>query len=439
MTTGGTGSPTRAGSDRTVPASIGLGRAGLGGAGLGRAVLEIAARMPAALLPVALTAAIGLSTRSPFTTGVVMAAAVAALGLSGPLGTAAAERWGRRPVLLTGAAAHVTSLVLLVTAVDRFTHAHTLTSDVTLFVMVMGCAALAGATVPPVSAAARDRWCALRLTAEQGLRQDGNREDLALLAAALLTAVLTWSAGPTAGLLAAAAVTAAAVPLYAMDATIGALDEAEQHSSRSTEDDAEPPLCTLLAGIDAARRQAEAGAADGGPVRSRRLRVAVLVRAVLLGGSTALLWILVLDSALSVYRGAWSASLTIAAMLAAGAAASRWFPSAGDRVRASRRRRLLTTLTVLLVGLTATASTLMSALSTVLGGRAGLVIVSCAAVLAAAAIGALLVELYRQVGPAGAEDGSSDRDSSETLLSGALLAGSVLGFAAGGLILALIG
>ena len=420
-------------------ARVGLGDSSLGTVGLSRAGLEIAARLPAALFPVALMAAIGLSTRSLFTTGVVMAAAVAALGLSGLLGTAGAERWGRRHVLLTGAAAHVTSLVLLVTAVDRFTHAHTITSDVTLFVVVVGCAVLAGATVPPVSAVARDRWRALRLTADQGLRQAGNREDLALIAAALLTAGLTWSTGPTAGLLAAAAVTAAAVPLYAMDGTVGALDEAEQRSGRPAEDVAEPTLRTLLPGLDAARRQAESRSVGGGPASSRPLSAGVLGRAVLLGGSTAVLWLLVLSSALSVYRGAWSAALSIAAVLAASAAAARWTPTSSRRIRDSRRRRLLTTLTVLLVGLAASASTLMSPFSTALGAWSWLLVVSCAAVLASAVSGALLVELYRQVGRAGTEDGSSASHSTEMLLSGAVLAGSVLGFAAGGLILALIG
>lgn len=407
---------------------------------LGRAALDTAARLPAALLPVALVAAIGLSTRSLFTTGLVVAAATAALGLSGLLGPAAAERWGWRPVLLSGAAAHVTSLVLLVTAVDRFTQRHTITSDVTLFVTVMGCAVLAGATLPPVSAVARDRWRALKLTVDHGLRQDGSRQDLSLIVAALLTAVLTWSVGPTAGLLAAAAVTAAAVPIYAMDGTIGALDEAhQQHPGRRAEEAAESPVLTLLPGIDAARRQAETGSAGSGSESPRVLGRSGLGRAALLGGGSAVLWLLVLGSALSVYRGAWSAGLTIAVVLAAGAAAARWRPALSHSaspfhsVSASRRRRLLTTLTVLLVGVTVLLSTLVSAFSAALGGWTGLLIVSLAATLTAAAIGALLSELYRHIGPAAADGGSA-----ETLLTGAVLAGSVVGFAAGGLALALL-
>lgn len=450
----------------------------------GRTALEVAARLPGALLPVALLAAIGLSTRSLFTTGLVVAAAAAALALSGPLGAAAAERWGRRPTLLTGAAAHVVSLVLLVTAVDRFTHRHTVTSDITLFALVMGFAVLAGLTAPPVGAAARGRWRPLRLSPAEGLRRDGLREDAALVLAGLLTALLTWSAAPTAGLLAAAAVTAAAVPVFAMDGTVGALDEEQQCSGRREEDESETPLRTMLPGTDAARRQAVmAGAAHTSvPAQSQRLStgqlLAVSARALLLGGGAALLWIIVLGSALSVYRGGWSAALSIALCLAAGAAAARHSggvlgtcpqrPAALGNLSAARRRRLLTTLTVLLLALTALMSTLrgLTPFSGVFSGWFGLMLVTLTAALASAAMGAMLVEVHQQIGQPQfpptqftSDQPRSDQFSadqlrqaqfhlaqtqpdggaSEMLLGAAMLAGSVLGFAVGGLALSLLG
>lgn len=403
--------------------------------------LSIAARLPAALLPVALLAAMGLSTRSLFTSGIVVAVALTGLALSGPLASAAAARLGSRPVLLAGAVAHVITLVLLVTAVDRFTQRDVIASDLTLFFLVVGFTALAGLTVPPVDGVSRSRWHHLRrgdarqaVPLDRGLRTEAVLEDAALVLAPLLTAVLAWAAHPTAGLLAAAAVTAVAVPLYAMDSTIGDMDEnlsAEEYVDFQ-EEEPEAPLRVLLAGSEEAQRRLwqSRGPDLAGPdsIRHapgrgwRQVLVPVLGGGIGLGVALALVWLSALSGALTVYRSAWFAFVVLAVLAAASTLTARGLPKRLSGFSGGRRRRLLTTLLVLLVVGAMLGGVLLS-------GWPGLLVVALGAALAGLCAGALLVELHMLLGT---NVPGRSLSPMVTLLAGALLAGLVFGFTAGG-------
>lgn len=402
--------------------------------------LSTAARLPAALLPVALLAAVGLSTRSLFTTGIVVAVALTGLALSGPLAAAAAARWGHRPTLLAGAVAHVITLVLLVTAVDRFTQRDVISSDLALFFLVVGFAALAGLTVPPVAGVSRGRWQHLRrrpagqaVPLDRGLRTEATMEDAALILASLLTAVLAWTAHPTAGLLAAAAITAVAVPLYAMDSVIGGMDEvlSVQEQQDIQEDESEAPLRVILPGSEQAQRRLRQAREPGpsGPNDAsqglergwRKVLLPVLGGGSGLGGAVALTWLSALSSALAVYRGAWLTFVVLAVLAAASTVTARGLPQGLSNLADSRRRRLLTTLLVL------------SVLGTLLGGALlsgwpGLLAAALGSALVGLCAGALVVELHLMLTTVP----EPYLSPTVTLLAGAMLAGLVFGFTAGG-------
>lgn len=410
------------------------------------ALLSVAARIPAALLPVAVMAAVGLTTRSLFTTGIAVSAVLTGLALSGSLASAAAERFGRRPVLLAGAVAHVIAVVLLVTAVDRFTQQGMAASDLALFLTVVGFAAAAGLTVPPVNVVSASRRRHLD-RAPHNVRDGGAApgrsagpaesmlEDAALLLAPVLTAVLVWTAHPTAGLLAAAAITAVAVPLYAMDAVIGAMDE---HSSGpqpgELQEEHDTPLRVMLPGME----QAQHAAVDGFPAQAQdaapqhrpaafpalSLLAPALPGAVLLGAALPLIWLVALGGAAGVYRGSWYAFLIIGALTLCGAIAARWLPRSLLALRPRRRRRLLTSMLVLVL-------LLILLLAAVLPGWPLLLALTLAAALAGLCAGALLTELHRGL----AEQPAEALGAQRMLFSGAVLAGQVLGFAAGGAML----
>ncbi len=398
----------------------------------GLRALSIAARFPAALLPVALLAAVGLSTRSLFTTGIATAAALTGLALSGPLAAAAAERFGRRPVLLAGAVAHVIALVLLVTAVDRFTQRETAASDLMLFLLVVGFAALAGLTVPPAAGVSRSRWHHLSrgpvaVPLRSGLRAEAAMEDVAVVLAPATAALLAWAAHPTAGLLAAAAVTAVAVPLYAMDSTIGLMDESpadEDSSAPQGLQEQEPPLRVVLPGAEQAhRRLREARRPEQGR-NPRRVLPPVIVGSLLLGTVLALLWLTALSSALGVYRGAWFTFVVISLLTVCGTLSARGLPPRLADLPEERRRRLLSTLLAASLVGTLLAGALLS-------GWPGLLAVSVGAAAAGLCAGALLVELQLRLRALPVEQ----LGSAVTLSTGALLTGLVLGFAAGGAVL----
>lgn len=261
-------------------------------------------------------------------------------------------------------------------------------------------------------------------------------EDAALILAPLLTAVLAWTANPTAGLLASAAVTAVAVPLYAMDSVIGGMDEIlsaqdQQDQQGVQEDESEAPLRVILPGSEQAQRRLGQvlptdspwpKAAPQGTERAwRKVLLPVLGGGGGLGVAVALTWLSALSSALAVYRGAWLTFVVLTVLAAASTVTARGIPRGLSTLSESRRRRLLTTLLVLSV----LGALLGGAL---LSGWPGLVVVTMGSTLVGLCAGALMVQLYLMLtavpGPY--------LSPTMTLLAGAMLAGLVFGFTAGG-------
>lgn len=344
---------------------------------LARAV-SLAARMPGPLLPMGVMAAAAASTGSMFTTATLTAAALVGISISAPAASASAERFGARNVLLVSAIAHVLMLVLMVSSVDRLTRGDTLTSDATIYALLLLFTLIAGLSVPAVATFSRaDTWTRKQgVSVWHGLRVEGRLDDAGLIAAPLLLAGLSFSFGPTVGLLSSAVLTAVAVPLYAVERT----------------DPLEVPTETArlpLGGAEHAQQQLLehrrlAPAQD--PAWARGISAAIALAGALglvLGG----LWISVLGAAQALARPSLFA-LTLGLLAAAAVLGARWKPSRFTEPLVLRRRRLHV---VALLGL----SLLLVLLAVVIPvGLVSLLVISGIAVLQSAVLGRLVLGLY---------------------------------------------
>ncbi|NYJ17913.1 hypothetical protein [Nesterenkonia sandarakina] len=368
------------------------------------AAVSLAARMPGPMLPVGVMAAAAASTGSMFTTATLTAAGLIGLSISAPAASAGAERFGTRNVLLVSAIVHVLMLVLMVSSVDRLTRGDTLASNATIYTLLLIFTLIAGLSTPAVATFSRaGSWAGeAGISVRHGLRVQGRLDDAALVAAPILLTVLSFSVGPTVGLLSSAVLTAVAVPLYAVERAH--LTEAPVESARLPLAGAESAQQLLLEhhGLasaaqtsgSAARRPESAAptpgagvpAAESDPGWARGLSTGITLAAALglvLGG----LWISVLDAAQPLSRPSVFA-LAIGLMAAAGVLCARWRPAGFTDPLTLRRRRLHVLLLVVL-------SLLMVVLATLLPpGTWTLVTLSGLAVLQSAALGRLIRGLY---------------------------------------------
>ncbi|GAA1109922.1 hypothetical protein GCM10009650_11750 [Nesterenkonia jeotgali] len=339
-----------------------------------------------------------------FTTATLTAAGLIGLSISAPSASAGAERFGTRNVLLVSAIVHVLMLVLMVSSVDRLTRGDTLASNATIYTLLLIFTLIAGLSTPAVATFSRaGSWAGeAGISVRHGLRVQGRLDDAALVAAPILLTVLSFSVGPTVGLLSSAVLTAVAVPLYAVERAH--LTEAPVESARLPLAGAESAQQLLLehhglasaaqTSASAARRPesvaqtpgAGVPAAESDPGWARGLSTGITLAAALglvLGG----LWISVLDAAQPLSRPSVFA-LVIGLMAAAGVLCARWRPAGFTDPLTLRRRRLHVLLLVVL-------SLLMVVLAALLpAGTWTLVTLSGLAVLQSAALGRLVLGLY---------------------------------------------
>ncbi|MCH8571368.1 hypothetical protein LSI54_08385 [Nesterenkonia sp. AY15] len=364
--------------------------------------VALAARMPGPMLPVGVMAASAASTGSMFTTATLTAAALVGISISAPAAIAGAERFGARNVLLSSAIAHVLMLVLMVSSVERLTRGDTLTSNATIYALLLVFTLGAGLSTPAAATFSRavSSTRSGGFSVRQRLRAEARLDDAALITAPLLLALLSFSFGPTVGLLSSAVLTAVAVPLYAVD---------RAHPTEVPPDTARLPLGGaehaqqqlleqrgLAPDQPAQRGEPELGQSELGPPEirrpphptdwARRISAAIVLVATMglvLGG----LWITVLDAAQTLFRPSLFA-VTLGLMAAAGVVCARWRRSSFTAPLMLRRRRLqATTLFVLSLLLLPLAVWLPE-------GLTSLLLLSIIAVLQSAVLGRLVLGLY---------------------------------------------
>lgn len=395
------------------------------------------------MLPVGVMAAAAASTGAMFTTATLTAAGLIGLSISAPAASAGAERFGTRNVLLVSAIVHVLMLVLMVSSVDRLTRGDTLASNATIYTLLLIFTLIAGLSTPAVATFSRaGSWSGeAGISVRHGLRVQGRLDDAALVAAPILLTVLSFSVGPTVGLLSSAVLTAVAVPLYAVERAhlteapvesarlpLAGAESAQQlllehHGLASGQPEAptravsaataapfaghshasaaqsrasaeQSPVSAAQTSGSAAPRPESAAqtlgagvpAAETQPGWARGLSTGITLAAALglvLGG----LWISVLDAAQPLSRPSVFA-LAIGLMAAAGVLCARWRPAGFTDPLTLRRRRLQVLLLVVL-------SLLMVVLAALLpAGTWTLVTLSGLAVLQSAALGRLVLGLY---------------------------------------------
>ncbi|MBO0596161.1 hypothetical protein I2485_11335 [Nesterenkonia sp. E16_7] len=379
--------------------------------------VSLAARMPGPLLPVGVMVAAAASTGSMFTTATLTAAALVGLSISAPAAVASAERFGVRNVLLSSAIAHVLMLVLMISSVARLTQADTLTSDATIYTVLLVCTLLAGLSTPAVASFSRIDGSAPPAGPLAGalLRREARLDDAALILGPLLLVLFSFSFGPTVGLLSSAVFTAIAVPIYAVD---------RAHRLEAPSDSARLPL----GGAEHAQQQLleHHGLPAEQPEKviswARGISAAILLAAavgLVLGG----LWITALDAAQSLQRSSWFA-VTLGLMAAAGVLCARWNPSSFTAPLTLRRRRLNVVLLL--------ASSLILLLLAVglPQGLAALLVLSVIVVLQSAVLGRLVLGLY-----AGLAVGvpAARVPTALTAVAGGVLLGAALGLTLAGI------
>lgn len=363
--------------------------------------VSLTARMPGPLLPVGVLAAAAASTGSMFTTATLAAAALVGISISAPAASAGVGRFGARNILLISAIVHVLMLVLMVTSIDRLTRGDTLISNATIYVLLLSSTLIAGLSTPAVATFSRaGSWNQSReVSVRPALRTESRLDDAALVTAPLLLGLLSFSFGPTVGLLASAVITAVAVPLYAMEQTHPR--EVPGESARLSLPGAEHAQQQLLehrglaldhpAAESSQRDVQEWGEVDvardeHSPGWARGILAAIGLAAALglvLGG----LWITVLDAAQALARPSLFA-LALGLGAAAAVCSARWRPSRFTDPLTLRRRRLQAALMLVL-------SLLLVPLAAGLpAGGMALLLVSFAAVLLCAVLGRLVLGLY---------------------------------------------
>lgn len=411
------------------------------------ATVSLSARMPGPLLPVGVLAAAAASTGSMFTTATLTAAALVGGSLSAPLAGAAAERFGARNILLISAIAHVLMLVLIVSSVERLTRGESLTSNATIYTLMLISTLLAGLSIPAVATFSRAAsWGRpARASVRPGLRAETRLDDAALIIAPFLVVLLSFGFGPTVGLLCSAVLTAVSVPIYAMDRT---------HPTALPDDSARLPL----AGAEHAQQQLleQAGlvpqaappgepAPPAGPVPPGELEVLQsgmaqqespartadwgrgISAAILLAASMGLvlggLWITVLDAAQALLRPSLFA-LTLGLIAAAGVVGARWRRPSFTAPRRLRRRRLhaaaLCALSLLLLVLAVSLPE----------GLISLLMLSGVAVLQALVLGRLVLDLYSGLAIGAA---AHRVPTGLTAVAGGVLLGAALGLTLAGI------
>ncbi|TDS86120.1 MULTISPECIES: hypothetical protein [Nesterenkonia] len=343
--------------------------------------VSLAARMPGPLLPVGVMIAAAASTGSMFTTATLTASALVGLSISAPAAVASAERFGVRNVLLSSAIAHVLMLVLMISSVERLTQADTLTSDATIYTLLLVCALLAGLSTPAVASFSRAGSSVRPAGPLVGalLRREARLDDAALITAPVMLVLLSFSFGPTVGLLSSAVLTAIAVPIYAVD---------REHPLESPSDSARLPL----GGAEHAQQQLlehhGLGAEQPRNVISWATGIsAAILLAAAVGLVLGALWITALDAAQTLQRSSWFA-VTLGLMATAGVLCARWNPSSFTAPLTLRRRRLH------VIVLLASSLILLLLAMGLPQGLASLVVLSVIVVFQAAVLGRLVLGLY---------------------------------------------
>jgi len=400
-------------------------------------MVSVAARLPGPLLPVGIMAAAASSTGSMFTTATLVGAALIGMSISAPAASALAERVGPRNVLLVSAIVHVLMLVLMVSSIERLTRQDTITSNAVIYALLLSFTLVAGLSTPATATFSRLRWWIPRGLSQErgegaigphsvreGLRFEARIDEGALIAAPVLIAVLSFSFGPTVGLLCSAVLTAVAVPLYSVEQGDPVIVPAE--ATRFPLGGAEHAQQLLLEyrGLapDHEPHEVEATGPQDPEVRWIRGAIAAATLALCLGAVLGALWIGVLDAA-QVLRRPSLFALTLGVLAAASLTAAgfnaRHFT---DPIRL-RRRRLNA---LLLLGLSLVLLA-VSVLST--PGLLAFVILSALGAAIAAVLGRLLIGLYSSLA-IGAP--AQKLPTALVTISGGLLLGLVLGLTVAG-------
>lgn len=423
--------------------------------------LGIAARGPAALLPVGMFFAAS-STGSLSAAALTTSFALIGLALSVPLAGAAAERHGQRPVLLCTAGLHVTLLVLILAALPRLDPGPQQEPTVAVLLVVMLFALAAGLTAPAVGTMSRIRgWHVHRWLPEHGapaaswMRREAGVDELLLVASPLAAGLLSGPLGPGAGLMIAALLGALAVPAYAMDPLAVEVDASGRRARSTSEaDDLDEgplePLHMPMTGVEHGQQMVaqsrgltpERPGHPAHPVgRSTTMSSTASVPSSADASSLPAALMVSLGVGL-VAGGLWVSAavftdqahrpgalgLLLALVAAAGLISSRWLPPRFSALDVPRRRRLFAV--VLSLGGLALAAAL-AATVTLEAGFFGLIAAGVLFLGLGAALGVLLVEVYRVVAHRGPTD---ELVSTLSSVAGSLLVGMVAGLCAAALL-----
>ena len=178
-------------------------------------VAGLVLRLPLAMYPVAMVLLVSLRTGNYAFGGVLTAAYILGGALGNPLLSRFADRAGQRAVILPAGIAHVLALTVLVVASAGGAARATL----------VGAAALAGLTFPPVGALVRARWAGLPGSSPHqlgtGLAVESSFDEVTFIVGPVLATGLATGVGPAAPFVAAGLlVLAGALALHVQRATM---------------------------------------------------------------------------------------------------------------------------------------------------------------------------------------------------------------------------
>lgn len=428
--------------------------------------LGVAARAPAALLPAGMLLA-AAGTGSPMTAALMTSFALIGLALSVPIAGAAADRHGQRPVLLATAGAHVILLVLVLAVLPRLqltaagstpvaTDAADGPSSLVLSVAVIF-ALGAGLTAPSASAMSRARgWHLHHHRPDLGvglgawMRREAAVDELLLVLAPVLAALLSGGLGPGAGLMMAALLGALAVPAYAMDPVADPLSgpgDAGRTAAGGSAEVPEGPLEPLRVPWPAVEHGQQMVAEARGMCPERPGDPTRAVQPRRAGAGPSVVGALLVSLGLGVAIGGSAISalvlssqshrpealgLLLGLCAAAAMLSSRRLPRRLRALDVLRRRRLFALLLLLTAGLL----TALLAVGPAEGGSwVGALLRASAAVglylMLGASAGVLLVEVYRVVARRAP---TAELVSTLSSVAGSLLIGLVVGLITAGLL-----
>ena len=401
-------------------------------------MVSVAARLPGPLLPIGIMAAAASSTGSMFTTATLVGAALIGMSISAPAAGALAERVGPRNVLLVSAIVHVLMLVLMVSSIERLTRQDTITSNAVIYALLLSFTLVAGLSTPATATFSRMRWWVPRglsqkrgeavigsRSVREGLRFEARIDEGALIAAPVLIALLSFSFGPTVGLLCSAVLTAVAVPLYSVEQGDPVIVPAEATRFPLGGAEHAQQLLFEYRGLAPDHEPHEVEVIEPQETENRWVRgaIAAATLALCLGAVLGALWIGVLDAAQVLGRPSLFA-LTLG-VLAAASLTAAGFNSRDFTDPLRLRRRRLNALMLLGLSLVLLAVSVLPA-----PGLLAFVILSVLSALIAAVLGRLLIGLYSSLAT-----GAPAQKLPTVLvtISGGLLVGLVLGLTVAGI------